>query len=714
MGEIKAEPKMGHDKPAADDPRIIRPVFQTPEEYVARDGQVEVPADAMTLEEFRRLHGPNRPAAAADARPGAGTVEDPASNLNVTYPPPAAAVSGNRLQSRYVTTIPSNAPLFFNPFPTSFGNYYYVDVSQMEQWNRFVDVFRITVPSGTYSFGNGLSDMAGWVSTPDAQRIYGFTWGPNDLANCVVRAAGGRIIEADILLNPAFGWTLDMEWIYNGGQGVHSLRQTLLHELGHALGLAHNFYGAATMNYYEDPYRGWPYLFADDAEGARALHPSRAISRDDQGAYLFRPDGYQHFADAEFPTTVLAGTDFTLSRFLVENLGTRELTARLDVYISKTRTFVGGEFHEVARIEWPNRLGRFSHFDPDLVSLTLRMPWYANGGEYFLVIASADNGARAPISGVAFPGPEDSNNYSWSRGKITVYARLLELNPADASFPYSAQSGFQVLMRVRLGGFGYGDTVVALTTDNPGLVTIPQLVSVPSGQLAHDFFIRFGYARERTIVAIHATNRGVVYTSYVAVLPAAGTRISVSAPVARRGNMVTLLATVRFDNGTAVAGQQVIFQIAGVAAGNAATDAAGTARLAWRVPIVQSMRHAVLASFGGGDGAAPSNAEWALRVFAETRLAGRNTAGRRTRTVTLSATLRAFTAAGPPVAGQAVVFRIAGAVVGRATTNAAGVASVGYRIPARARLGINNVAISAAATQLYGASSATARLTVSA
>lgn len=83
----------------------------------------------------------------------------------------------------------------------------------------------------------------------------------------------GRILEADIVLNPYFSTSTD------GSPGSFDLESTVVHELGHALGLGHSeVLGASMRNsvarngLYSLPFTSARTLSSDDIAGVRALY----------------------------------------------------------------------------------------------------------------------------------------------------------------------------------------------------------------------------------------------------------------------------------------------------------------------------------------------------------------------------------------------------------------------------------------------------------
>ena len=96
----------------------------------------------------------------------------------------------------------------------------------------------------------------------------------------------------------------------------------MLHELGHMLGLDHNFNGMSVMNYFPSEFRFFAMPYMDDAAGIRALHPGNAVSRTDLGVYLYYVSGYQNVTDATYPASVVAGGSLTVNNYTIENVGT--------------------------------------------------------------------------------------------------------------------------------------------------------------------------------------------------------------------------------------------------------------------------------------------------------------------------------------------------------------------------------------------------------
>src|SRR5205823_11403727 len=145
---------------------------------------------------------------------------------------PSTASYSNAPLPPYVTSgATANLPIVVNNFPASFAPWSPEDQYQMSKWNYYAsDIFRVyTNPTGTYGWPNGVFDLAGWPSSADLQSVYGSGWDSNTIGVTFLRYSGSTIIEADIALNPAFGFTLDDEWIFNGAGSVQGFRQVMTH-----------------------------------------------------------------------------------------------------------------------------------------------------------------------------------------------------------------------------------------------------------------------------------------------------------------------------------------------------------------------------------------------------------------------------------------------------------------------------------------------------
>ena len=321
-------------------------------------------------------------------------------------------------EPEYGTFGQAYTPIVINDFPSSFAPWSPEDQYQMSKWNYYANIFQVyTTPSGTFSWPDGIFDLDGWIDSSTLYSVYGDTWDANTIAVTYSRFdIFGMIIEADIAMNPAFSYTLDDEWVYNGG-GAQGFRQVMIHELGHVTGLEHQFNALSVMNYMPSAFRffGLPYL--DDAEGVRYEYPGNAVSRTDLGVYLYYSSGYQSVSDASYPSSVTAGGTITPNYYTVENVGTTTIgTPTIQWYLSTARNF-GSTYYYLGTATYPS-LPRANYFIPSTVSRTLTVPSTTPAGDYYLAAYIPNDGG---VSQSSFPF---SNNYAFSRNRIHVSAAL--------------------------------------------------------------------------------------------------------------------------------------------------------------------------------------------------------------------------------------------------------------------------------------------------
>jgi hypothetical protein len=337
----------------------------------------------------------------------------PDSSRAAAFDPPTTPGPSMR---EYVTLGPKpNLPIVVNNFPNSFAPWSPEDEYQMSKWNYYASgVFQVyTTPTGTFAWENDRFDLAGWPSSATLQSEYGSPWGATTIGVTFYRYSGGTILEADIALNPAYSFTLDDEWVYDGGS-AQGFRQVMLHELGHMLGLDHDFDAMSVMNYMPSVFRFFGIPYMDDAAGIRALYPSKAVSRTDLGVYLYYPSGFQSITDATYPASAVAGSNITVNNYIVENVGTTSISVpTIEWYLTAARNF-SSSYYSLGESTYSPSLGVFTYYNPATVSRTFTIPSSVPAGSYYLAAFIRDDAGAGQGS---FPF---SNNYAFSRRRIAV------------------------------------------------------------------------------------------------------------------------------------------------------------------------------------------------------------------------------------------------------------------------------------------------------
>ncbi len=218
------------------------------------------------------------------------------------------------------------------------------------EWNRFVRLFDVSVdPSPTLGSRNGVNEVNLFITREESVARYGVSFEPTTFGVAVIypdeafgqfnqcaqfRPEGcGPFVETDVVVNAdfRFGWTAD--WFAKGNDergGVALVQPTVLHEVGHTLGLHHVFdvdvdagYGNSfsAMNYLPDD--TGKLVTRMDARTVRAEYPGAAASFVDVAIFPFV---YGNAAYAETyaslsKTAVRTGDRLTVSDWLVQNVG---------------------------------------------------------------------------------------------------------------------------------------------------------------------------------------------------------------------------------------------------------------------------------------------------------------------------------------------------------------------------------------------------------
>jgi hypothetical protein len=248
------------------------------------------------------------------------------------------------------------------------------------------------------------------------QSTYGSGWEPDTLAVAFLSYDNGIMRECDILMNPAITWTLDDAGAFQtSGSSGYSFRSTMIHEVGHCVGLDHNFEGMATMNYQSDPYGQLPFIYMDDAEGMRSLYPGRVKSNTDVGAYFHHPTGDQSVSEVvSFPTTATAGQQLTFTGFWIENVGSEAVGVYVDVYLVNSFDYSTATKYLVGS-QYLGNLVRYQMFETSS-SITFTIPTNVQAGNYRIGLSVGENGGSAiPTGKVA-----SDNNLAWSWNQIYI------------------------------------------------------------------------------------------------------------------------------------------------------------------------------------------------------------------------------------------------------------------------------------------------------
>lgn len=199
-------------------------------------------------------------------------------------------------------------------------------LAMIAEWNQYGEIFEPLNEPQPAQWNNGVCDIVGFADEEVIKEKFGITWG-RTLGFTVSRTNElGEILEADIYLNPNVNWAEDNEEI-PFKNGVYGIDLTIMHELGHVLGLEDNFEELSVMNYAPRSFDGEYNLKASDVKMLMGMYPQTAVLDDDVGLYMYRSTGYQSYSDAickingEAKSSLTSGDTITVEDFTLESCG---------------------------------------------------------------------------------------------------------------------------------------------------------------------------------------------------------------------------------------------------------------------------------------------------------------------------------------------------------------------------------------------------------
>jgi hypothetical protein len=359
------------------------------------------------------------PAALAPPLPG----EDAPAIVEVVGSP--SARSPRPALEKFVYHELSSVPVVINPLPAD-SPFSPWDQHEMAYWNVYGgDLFRVTdSPSSTWSYGNGVFDIAGFPTDAQMQAQFGRGWGDvgaGVLAITFAKRVDGAITEADVVFNPKWSWTLD-DAEGTSRAGGYPFKDVALHELGHVWGLLHAWeyqqvWWDSVMNYKSKFYYAVE-LFADDTAAVRDAFPPGVQLHDGLiSSYTTYYDDFEQGPEytpaRPSAATVRAGSSFSLTGPIkIENTGTVPLVKPMvEVYLAPQRlSFTGAVLVKRLRLGGTVVSGATQTFSVGAI----RVPPGVKPGTYYVAYFLRD-------SKDVYQG----NNGAWSDedGAVTVTRR---------------------------------------------------------------------------------------------------------------------------------------------------------------------------------------------------------------------------------------------------------------------------------------------------
>jgi hypothetical protein len=291
--------------------------------------------------------------------------------------------------------------------------------SEIANWNNHASLFTLVAPASGVTMGapsNGKNEVNSPISSSQASSLYGYsldstTYGValmepeanfgnfnscEEIGSPNGQPSGqgcGTYTQADVLINANFqsAWTTSRT-AYDGKAVVQT---TVLHEVGHILGMHHVFQHFSTLNYMNDD-SGW-FVTRIDSRNIRSHYPAAAKSVTDAAVYPFKygASQYGETYSTFTPTSVAAGGTVSLSNIRVENVGSAASLSNVAVtfYLSSDTNITSSDT-VVGTLSWPT----FSTWWESSSAITLTVPASVAGGTYYIGGIITSGGATDAVT----------------------------------------------------------------------------------------------------------------------------------------------------------------------------------------------------------------------------------------------------------------------------------------------------------------------------
>jgi hypothetical protein len=404
-------------------------------------------AEAMTLDQFT--------AVLSNAR---GTVARPAGRLDGVAT--ISAISSAGLPMCWC----GYQPLYevFEQVPSSW-DCYGPNEWMMAQFNHYLDLVRYSADDGSWAWANGTDELTGFPSSADLVAAFGASaaWSAGG-RGVTFSSTGGTdcasIIEADIGCNPAKIFVFDFDSSFNTSDHWH-YQKTIVHEMGHALGLFRgNYCGSETYQFnrptimfnnqtYQVEYAKG--IHRSDFNALKNLYGAQTSPKNvyDMGIESYYGDG-PIINSTVSPAVVQQGGILTVSNFFVENICKNVVPGvRVRVYLSTNKTISTSDYLLGADVDF----GDFCVNCDWLGNVTRTVPSTVPFGKYYVGLMVTHGGdAHTPDTEVT------ANDTTWLPTQVTV---LPSFNgwfpPGDTTaFSFSLTKLLSAVLAIETNGAG--------------------------------------------------------------------------------------------------------------------------------------------------------------------------------------------------------------------------------------------------------------------